>query len=192
MTHGPDGRRRQLVTVLPWLVVGVVMVALAGVAVVRLAVGADEPTEADSVRDVADMAQVIAEELDVDSGLDLLCDEPIELYKMAVESTIIRWQTMSGSPAPTVTARVSEVDDGPTGSFLLRVSPDDRALKDEQRTFRVFVESRDGRSCVAGIGGRKADRASIRFADDGYSGVVSPTPTPGPPRSPTPTRGTSP
>jgi len=178
MTTGPDARRRQLVSLLPWFVVGVVMVALAAVAVVRLTAGDEEPTEADSVRDVADMAQGIAEGLDVDGGLDLLCDEPIELYKMAVESTIIRWQTISGSPAPTVTARVTEVDDGPTGSFLLRVTPDGRGLGDEQRTFRVFVESRDGRSCVVGIGGRKADRASTRFAGDGYSGVVSPAPAP--------------
>ena len=93
MTTGPDAPRRQLVSLLPWFVVGVVMVALAAVAVVRLTAGDEEPTEADSVRDVADLAQGIAEGLDVDGGLDLLCDEPIELYKMAVESTIIRWQT---------------------------------------------------------------------------------------------------
>lgn len=178
MTDGSVGRRRQLVTALPWVVVGVVMVGLAGVAVVRLTAEPEEPNEASSVRAVADLSESIAESLDVQGGLELLCDEPISLYRMAVESTIVRWQTLSGSPAPEITARVSEVDDGPTGSFLLRVSSEEPGLEDEQRTFRVFVEEHDGRSCVVGIGGRTADRASVRFAGDGYLDVTTPTPTP--------------
>lgn len=173
-----DPRRRRT-TIVAWAVVGVVMVGLASVAVVRLFVADPaDPGRADSVRAVADASVEVADTLDVQGGLDLLCEEPIDLYRMAVESTIVRWQTLSGTQTPSVTARASEVAAGTSGSFLLRVSVDEKGLDDERRTFRVFVEKRGSRSCVVGIGGRKAERPSVRFAGEGYSGVTSPTPTP--------------
>ncbi len=179
MTDGAQGHRWRVLSVLPWVVVGVVMVALAGVAVVRLFV--DEPaapTDAATVQDVADLAVEVTEGLDVQAGVDLLCDEPIELYRMAVESTIIRWQALSGTQVPELTADVSDVDRGPAGSFVIKISSDERGLEDVQQTFRVFVEDRDGRSCVVGVGGPKAQRPTTRFARDGYTGVTSPPPAP--------------
>ncbi|WP_148612412.1 hypothetical protein [Nocardioides rubriscoriae] len=194
MTQGVQGRRGRALTVLPWVVVGAVMVSLAGVAVVRLFV--DEgaaPAEATSVQDVADLALTVTEELDVQGGVDLLCDQPIELYRMAVESTIIRWQTLSGVQAPAVTADVSDVDKGSSGSFVIAISSDEDGLEDEDRTFRVFVENHGGRSCVVGVGGPRAQRPTTRFAAAGYSGVTSPPPMPRSTPSPTPnTTGATP
>ena len=180
----PGGERRpreRVLRLLPWVVVGGVMVALASVAVVRLFV--DEPAEPDdasSVRSVADLAQEVTEALDVAGGTDLLCEPPIDLYRMAVESTIASWQTLAGTPSPAITAEVSDVDAGAAGSFVIRISSDEDGLEDERRAFRVFVESRDGRSCVTGVGGVGAKRPTTRFASEGYSPATSPTPQPTP------------
>lgn len=179
MTGRADGGQWRLLTVVPWVVVGVVMVVLAGVAVVRLFVS--EPgasTEPVTVAAVADLAVTATEDLDVAAGVEMLCDQPIDLYRMAVESTITRWQTESGVQVPEVDAVVSDVDEGATGSFVIDIDSDQEGLEDEQQTFRVFVESRAGRSCVTGVGGPRSTRATTRFAGKGYSGVTSPPPVP--------------
>lgn len=161
------------------------MAALCAVAVVRLFMSdPEEPTEAASVQDVADLAVVVAEGLDVEQGVEVLCDRPIDLYRMAVEATIVRWQAQSGTQAPEVDAEVSDVDDGASGSFVLRISSEEDGLEDEQRTFRVFVESRDGRACVTGVGGPRSERPTTRFAGKGYTGATSPSPVPTPGRTP--------
>lgn len=182
MDDGSDhGSRRRVLRFLPWVAAGVVMVALTAVAVERLFVEEpEEPTEAASVQDVADLAATVTEDLDVARGVEMLCRPPIELYRMTVESTITRWQALSGVQVPEVTAEVSDVDTGSSGSFVLRISSDEEGLEDEQRTFRVFVDYTDGRSCVTGVGGPKAQRPTTVFAADGYTGVTSPSPVPAP------------
>lgn len=180
MTEGAPTRSR-LLRALPWVVVGVVMLALAAVAVVRLFVDdADESAQAASVREVASLVAAATEDLDIAGGIDLLCEEPIELYRMTVESTITTWQGLSGTQAPSVDAAVSDVDEGAAGSFVLRIRSDEDGLQDEQEDFRVFVDVRDGRSCVVGVGGPDARRPSTRFAAGGYSPVTSPPPVPRP------------
>lgn len=193
MTQVSDDRRRRTVRLLAYVVLGVVMVALAAVAVVRLFVTAsEEPSETASVQQVADLAVTVTEELDIVSGVGLLCDRPIDLYRMAVESTITRWQSLSGTQVPEVAADVSDVDEGVSGSFVLAISSPEEGLEDEQRTFRVFVEERDGRSCITGVGGPSAERPTTRFAGDGYTGVTSPPPVPTRPPTPEPTQEPTP
>ncbi|MDO9455165.1 hypothetical protein [Nocardioides sp.] len=193
MTEGVgDGRRRRALSVVSWVVVGVVMVALAGVAVVRLFVDqTDAPTDATTVQDVADMAVTVTEDLDVVGGVDLLCAAPLDLYRMAVESTITTWQVMSGNDVPDVQAEASDVDEGAAGSFVIRISSDEDGLEQEKQNFRVFVESRAGRSCVVGVGGPKAKRPTTEFSGGGYSRVTSPPPSPrsSAPRSSAPQSG---
>lgn len=183
MTDGSDGStrepRRRVLRLLPWVAVAAVMIALTAVAVDRVLVSeTEEPTEADTVQDVADLAAEATEALDVQQGVAMLCRPPIQLYQMTVESTIDRWRSLTGDQAPDVTAEVSDVDSGSAGSFVLRISSDEDGLEDEGRTFRVYVEHDDGRSCVTGVGGPKSRRPSTVFAADGYTGVTSPPPEP--------------
>ncbi|MEO9322070.1 hypothetical protein ABFT23_01185 [Nocardioides sp. C4-1] len=177
MTERSDGRRRTLLKVLPWAVVGVVMVSLAGVTVVRLFVDAppDDPDQATSVEDVAELSQEIAETADVDAGIALLCGRPLLLYKMAVSATVDRWETTDADA--TIEATVSDVADGATGSFVIDLDSGD-TLPGADRAYRVFVESRDGRSCITGVGGRDATSPTTLFSRDGYTDVTSPPPAP--------------
>ncbi len=164
------------------------MAALAAVAVLRVVVDPDdEPGEATTVREVADQAVDVAESLDISGGTALLCEAPIDLYRQAVESTVVRWQSLSGEDLPAVEAGVEDVDSGPEGSFVLRVDPESPELDGEERAFRVFVQQRGSRSCVVGVGGPRAERPTTRFSRGGYQGVTSPTPRPTPTPTPTPT-----
>lgn len=170
-----------MLRLVPWVVIGVVMVVLAAVAVVRLFVErTDEPGEAASVRDVADASAEVTETLDVPGGLELLCEVPMDLYRMTVDATVTRWQADLAGGLPDVTARVSDVDEGATGSFVIRITRALDGTADEKRNFRVFVDSRDGRSCITGVGGVNAERATTEFSGRGYSRATSPTPVPRP------------
>jgi hypothetical protein len=188
MTESTDGRRPRRRRVLPWAVGGVVgaaMVWLAWVAVDRVVLGDDtDPDQAASVDDVASMSVVVAEDLDVLGGVELLCERPMDLYRNTVEYTITRWQNLAGGELPTVVAEVSDVSGGATGSFVIAIR--NEGATSEQHTFRVFVETRDGRSCITGVGGPKARRATTSFSGDGYMDVTTPEPTPTP--TPRPTR----
>lgn len=172
------GGRSRLLTVLPWVVVGVVMVVLAAVAVVRLFMTDEDPGGAASVQDVADLAVVATEAVDLAGGLALLCDEPMRLYPDTVDATLKQWRGRAGSEALDLSVEVSDVDEGPTGSFVIAITSPESGLEDVEEDFRVFVESRDGRSCVTGVGGVRAQRPSTRFSGDGYVPVTSPPPSP--------------
>lgn len=166
---------------MPWFVVGLVMVVLAAVAVVRLFVDqTDEPGEAVTVSDVAAVSVDVTEALDVSAGMGLLCEAPMDLYRMTVESTITRWQADLAGGLPDVSAEVSDVDAGAEGSFVIRITRAIDEMSDELQNFRVFVESRAGRSCIVGVGGVDAKRPTTKFSGSGYSRVTSPTPAPRP------------
>lgn len=171
-----DRRARLAVAV----VVGVVMVALAAFAVVTIFMtSADEPDEAASVRDVADLAVGAVEALDVVGTFALLCAPPMDLYRMGLESRLADLQDRSGTPDPEVGVEVSDVDDGTEGSFVVAVSSSEPQLGDLDEQLRVFVETREGRACIVGIGDPDDTEPELRPSRGGYDGASSPTPRPG-------------
>lgn len=178
----PDLRRRgprRALVVLSWLVMGAVMVGLTAVAVVRVfGEPGDEPGQATTVRDVADQSVLVADGLDLDGGIALLCEDPMDLYRMTVEATLIRWEADGGGVMPAITAEVSDVSDGSTGSFVIRIARAVGTDDEASQSFRVFVDSVGGRSCVTGVGRPDSERQTTRFSGNGYSGVTSPAPAP--------------
>lgn len=166
---------------LPWAVVGVVMVVLATYAVVILFFDdPEDPGEADTVQEVADLAAEAAELFDVRAGVQLLCEQPMDLYRMSVDSTIAGWQDAADTETPDMTYRISDVDDGAAGSFLVDITSDEPGLEDESQQLRVFVESREDRSCIVGTGDADDEQPTTRLSGGGYDGASSPPPSPSP------------
>lgn len=178
---GPDRGPHTLKGWLPWVVVGVVMVVLAAVAVTTVFfTGPGNAEDAETVQDVADLAVDAAETLDVAAGIDLLCEAPMDLYRMSLESTIAEAQDRAGTETPDVTYTVRDVSDAATGSFVVDITSDEVGLADEDTTVRVFVEDRDGRSCVAGVGSEDDAEPEVTLSGDGYDGATSPSASPTP------------
>lgn len=168
-------------------VIGAVMVALAGFAVVQIFLTSPkEPDEATSVGDVAELVTLTTENLDVDGTFDLLCAPPMDLYRMGLESRLADLQDRSGKPDPELDVEVSDVDAGPSGSFVVSVASTDPALGDLDEQLRVFVQNKGGRACIVGIGDADATTPSLRPSRAGYDGATSPAPTPRPGRASTP------
>jgi hypothetical protein len=176
---GPDRGPHTVRGWLPWAAVGAVLLVLAGVAVVTLFVaGPGDAAGADSVEDVADLAVDAADDLDVAAGIDLLCELPMDLYRMSLETLIDEGRDEAGTDDPDVDYEVSDVSDGPTGSFVVTISSDEEGLADRGTSLRVFVEQRDGRSCIVGVGEPDAEEPEVEVAPEGYGRVTSPSVSP--------------
>ncbi len=176
---GPERGPHTLKGWLPWAVVGAVMVVLAGVAVASFALGGPAGADdAETVQDVADLAVDSAEGLDVESGIDLLCEAPMSLYRESLMTMIDDAQERSGTDTPAVDYAISDVADGAEGSFVVDVSSSEEGLRDSDATIRVFVETRDGRSCISGVGDEDDARQEVRISGRGYTRATSPSTSP--------------
>ncbi|QCW49420.1 hypothetical protein FE634_01475 [Nocardioides dongxiaopingii] len=176
---GPERGPHTLRGWLPWIAVGVVMVVLAGVAVLTLFLSdAKSAEEAENVDDVAGLAVEAAEELDIGAGIDLLCEAPMDLYRQTLETMINDARERSGTVDPAVDYAVSDVSDGATGSFVVEASSSEDGLEGQDLEVRVFVEEQDGRSCISGIGDVDDEEEQIRISGGGYSGARPPSPAP--------------
>lgn len=140
---GPSGK-------LAALVVGAALVVLVGVGA---AVWAFTGGDADSVSEVADDAVAAAQELDVDAGIDLLCEAPSAEEREVLEDAIAQAREDAGTDSPDVDYKISDVEGDEEGSFVVHISSDEPGLQDEETygaaSVKAIVESKDGRSCIA-------------------------------------------
>jgi len=169
--------RRRLV-VLAWIVGGAGVLALATVAIVTVFfTEPDRAENAASVQGVADLSVVAAEGLNVAGAIELLCEPPMNLYRMSLETLLAEAQTDTGTDTPQVDAEVTDVSEGPEGSFLMTISSDEPELADRTNTLRFFVENRDGRSCIVGRGSPKDTKARVLFSGTDFGDLATPTGT---------------
>ena len=132
-----------------WIVGGVlalVLILAAGVTTIALASGGGDPT---TVEEVADAAVDAAEDLDVDAGVDLLCDTPSKSEREDLEDLIETAQDRADTDDPDVDSEVSNVKGEEEGSFEVRVTSSESALEDEELALQVNVEQDGDRSCIA-------------------------------------------
>lgn len=145
---GRPGRRRPL---WPWLVgVGVLVVLAVVAGGVLLVSGPGEASDARSVQDVADLAVEAAEDLDVDAGVDLLCETPSQEDRDELEELIERAQEEAGTDDPDVTYEVSDVEGDETGTFDVEVTSDEGDLEGRDLELTVEVGQDGDRSCIEG------------------------------------------
>jgi len=133
---------------LGWIIAGAIVIVLAlagGVTAIVLASGGD-PT---SVQEVADKAVDAAEDLDVDAGIDLLCDAPSKEDREGLESLIDEAQDDADTDDPDVDYEVSHVKGDAEGSFEVRITSSEKDLAGKELAFRVVVEKDGDRSCIA-------------------------------------------
>lgn len=134
---------------LPWIVGGVVVLVLALVVVVVLTRGGTkEAADARSVQDVADAAVAAAEDLDLEKGIDLLCEAPTALQRDLIEQLIADGRDRAGTDDPDVDYAISDVDGDAEGTFKVTISSDDTGLEDTEATFTLAVGTDGDRSCV--------------------------------------------
>lgn len=136
-------------TRLGWIVAGAVaLVLLLAGSVTALVVAGGDPT---SVEEVADAAVDAAEDLDVDDGIDLLCEAPSSDDRDDLEELIETVRDETGEDDPDATYEVSDVEGDSEGSFTVRVTSDEEAFADSELAAIVHVAARDGRSCISGF-----------------------------------------
>lgn len=104
-----------------------------------------------TVAEVADEAVDAAESLDVDAGIDLLCEAPSAEDRATLEEVIAEAQDRAGTDDPEVDYEISDVEGDAEGSFRVTVSSDETGLEDEGFSAIVVVERDGDRSCVAAI-----------------------------------------
>lgn len=133
---------------LPWAIVGgaAALVLIAGLIAFAVAASGGTPT---SVDEVADRAVSAAEDLDVSAGIDLLCDPPAAESRELLDALIADAQDRTGSDTPEVTIDVHDVDGDASGSFTAVITSAEDEFSGVEREVIVFVEDRDGRSCIA-------------------------------------------
>ncbi|MDT0201580.1 hypothetical protein [Nocardioides sp. AE5] len=141
----PAAPRRNL---LPWIVGGAVLVLLLIVGTLVWALSDSKP---DSVQEVADRAQEAAEDLDIDKGIELLCEAPSEKDRADLDELLGQAREKAGTDDPEVTYEISKVTGEEEGSFHVEVTSDDGELEGHRMFFKVLVESKDGHSCIAGV-----------------------------------------
>lgn len=134
-------------TRLGWIVAGAVaLVLLVAGGVTALVVAGGDPT---SVAEVAEAAVDAAEDLDVDDGIDLLCEAPSSKDRADLEELIETVRDETGEDDPDASYEVSDVQGDTEGSFEVRVTSDEEEFADSELAAVVHVEERDGRSCIS-------------------------------------------
>ncbi|MFB9314577.1 glycoside hydrolase family 18 protein [Nocardioides plantarum] len=136
----------------PWIV-GLALVAVLAVVVVLVVTltGSKAAEDARSVQDVADIAVDAAQDLDVDAGVDLLCEAPGASDRDQLESLIDEARDRAGTDDPDVDYEISDVEGDKSGSFRVHVTSDEQGLEDQELDFVVRVDVRGERSCIAGL-----------------------------------------
>ncbi|NGZ99771.1 hypothetical protein G5V59_03875 [Nocardioides sp. W3-2-3] len=129
----------------------VAAVLLVAGGVTALVVSGGDPT---SVQEVADAAVDAAQDLDVDQGIDLLCETPSKKDRHDLEALISEAQDEAGTKDPDVDYKVSNVKGDKEGSFDVTITSDEDAFKDETIAGTVTVATVDGRSCITGFESR--------------------------------------
>jgi len=133
--------------VLAMIGVGLAVLVALGIGLV-LALGGGN---AESVEVVADAAVDAAEDLDVDGGIDLLCDAPSTEEREEFEDLISDAQEQAGTDDPEVDYEISDLEGERTGRFTVTVSSDEEELADRGFSLVVLVEEEGGQSCIAGV-----------------------------------------
>ncbi|MDN5744790.1 MAG: hypothetical protein L0H31_06665 [Nocardioidaceae bacterium] len=135
-------------TQLGWIVAGaiVIVLALAGGVTALVLSGGGDPT---SVQQVADKAVDAAEDLDVDAGIDLLCEAPSSDDRSGLNEMIKGAQDESGTDDPDVDYEISHVEGDAEGSFDVHVTSTEDEFEGKELNFRVIVERDGDRSCIA-------------------------------------------
>lgn len=129
----------------------VAAVLLVAGGVTALVVSGGDPT---SVADVADVAVDAAEDLDVDDGIELLCEAPSAQDRKDLEELIGAAQDEAGTEDPDVDYAISNVQGEQEGSFDVTITSDEKAFEDDEIAVTVLVDSQDGRSCISGYDDR--------------------------------------
>lgn len=131
-----------------WIVGGVlalVLVLAGGTTALVLASDGDPTT----VEEVAEAAVDAAEDLDVDAGIDLLCDAPSKDDRDDLEDLIEGAQDEADTDDPDVDYEISNIKGDAEGSFEVRITSSEPDFKDEEIAMRVIVETDGDRSCIA-------------------------------------------
>ncbi|QSR26395.1 hypothetical protein CFH99_12240 [Nocardioides aromaticivorans] len=137
-------------TRLGWIVAGAValVLLLAGSVTALVVASGGDPT---SVEEVADAAVDAAQDLDVDDGVDLLCEAPSGKDRADLEKLIETVRDETGEDDPDATYEISDVEGDTEGSFTVRVTSDEEPYTDAEIAAVVHVQERDGRSCISGF-----------------------------------------
>lgn len=130
------------------IVAAVLLAVVVAIIALVLLVPGGAPT---TVAEVADEAVDAAESLDVDAGIDLLCEPPSAEDRATLEDVIAEAQDRAGTQDPEVDYEISDVEGDAEGSFRVTVSSDEEGLDDEGFSAIVIVETDGDRSCVASI-----------------------------------------
>ena len=131
-----------------WIVGSVVAVLLLAAGVTTALASGGDPT---TVQEVADAAVEAAEDLDIDAGVDLMCDTPSTSDRDDLKELIETAQDESGTDDPRVDYDISNVKGEEAGSFEVRITSDESAFEDEEIALQVDVEQDGDRSCIAGV-----------------------------------------
>ncbi|KQZ70198.1 hypothetical protein [Nocardioides sp. Root151] len=106
---------------------------------------------AESVQDVADAAVEAGEDIDVDAGIDLLCDAPTDEQREKVEEFVDAGKDEAGTDDPEIHVEASDVEGEAEGSFVLTIWSDDGGLAESYGVVDVEVEKDGDRSCIADV-----------------------------------------
>lgn len=148
----PPGRQPRRRNPLPFLIGGGVVVVLVIVVVlVVLLGGSKDAADARSVDDVADVALDAAQDLDVDAGVDVLCEAPDPDDREALETLIDEARDRAGTDDPDIDYEITDVEGEATGTFRVTVTSDEESFDGSSGSFLVTVEQDGDRSCIAEI-----------------------------------------
>lgn len=135
-------RRRVIVVLIAILVV------LLGTGVTVWALNRGAP---DSVSEVADAAVDAAKDLDVDAGVDLLCEPPSSAERARLDELIASGKKRAGTDDPDVHSEVANITGKKSGSFQMTIWSDDGDLDKSYLVAQLKVEQDGERSCVADV-----------------------------------------
>lgn len=141
-TGGPVGRRR----VIPVLIA--ILVVLLGTAAIVWAVTRGAPN---SVDEVAAAAVDAGENLDLDAGIDLLCEAPTTEQREGLESVIARGKSQAGTSIPDVNYSVTGVQGDKSGSFRMTIWSDEEGINTSHLVAQVDVEQDGDHSCISDV-----------------------------------------
>lgn len=133
---------------MPWIVTGLVALVLFGGLGYLYAI---REAPATSVQTIADRAVAAVQRYDVRAGGALLCDPLTAEQRSGLEALVKAGKERADTPDPELTIVVSDVRGDTEGSFKVRVTSPEPGLVGVLGAATVIVESRDGRSCIAGL-----------------------------------------